>query len=76
MVGHGFNSEVAQNRSMAAAFDSNLSGDSPKSQRSQQISSSLTAQSNSTESSIGKKVNSVFFSFENILFRISSMKFL
>ncbi len=56
MVGHGFNSEVAQNRSMAAAFEGGLSSDSPKSQRSQQISSFSPTQSNSAETSIGKKV--------------------
>ncbi len=54
MVGHGFNSEIAQNKSMAASFDNNLSTDNPK---SHQISSSLTNQSNSTEPSLGKKVN-------------------
>jgi len=57
MAGHGFNSEVAQNKSMAASFDNNLSNDSPK---SQQISSSVTNQSNSTEPSLGKKVNFIF----------------
>jgi len=54
MVGHGFNSEIAQNKSMAASFDNNLSTDNPK---SHQISSSLTNQSNSTEPSLEKKVN-------------------
>ncbi len=65
MVGHGFNSEIAQNKSMAATFDNNLSGDSPKSQRSQQISSSLITQSNSTETPIGKKVKFRFFCVSN-----------
>lgn len=56
MVGHGFNSEVAQNKNMASMFDNNSSGDSPKSQRAQPISSSLTGSSNTTEVSLGKKV--------------------
>lgn len=57
MVGHGFNSEIAQNKSMAAIFDKNSSGDSPKSQRAQQISSSFTGQPTTTEApSLGKKV--------------------
>jgi len=66
MAGHGFNSEIAQNKSMAASFDNNSSNDSPKSQRSQQISSSLTNQSNSTEPSLGKKVKfflKIYFDF-------------
>ncbi|CAF3314982.1 unnamed protein product [Rotaria socialis] len=49
MLGHGFNSEVAQNKSMAASFDSNLSADSLK---PQQISPN---QSTVSESSIAKK---------------------
>jgi len=57
MVGQGFNSEIAQNKNMAASFDGNFSSDSPKSQLSQQSLSSLTNQSNSTEAPIGKKVN-------------------
>ncbi len=58
MVGHGFTSEIAQNRSMAATFDNTQSADSPKSQRSQQLSSSsLNNSSNTTEpNTIGKKV--------------------
>ena len=31
MVGHGFNSEVAQHKTMAATFDSNASNDTLKS---------------------------------------------
>mgnify|MGYP006983680545 FL=1 len=58
MVGHGFNSEVAQNRNMASVFDSNSSNNSPKAQRSEQISSSLNSQQNySTDAPVlGKKV--------------------
>ncbi|CAF2579551.1 unnamed protein product [Rotaria sp. Silwood2] len=52
MIGQGFNSEVAQNKSMSSIFDNNQSHDNKK---SQQISPSLTNQSNSTESSIAKK---------------------
>ena len=68
MVGHGFSSEVAQNRSMAAAFDGDRSSDSPKSQRSQPMSSFPTAQSNSAETSIGKKVIFFYCEKENIAF--------
>lgn len=57
MVGHGFNSEIAQNKSMAALFDNNSSGDSPKSKRAQQISSSFAGPSTTGEApSLGKKV--------------------
>lgn len=56
MVGHGFNSEVVQNRNMASTFDSNSSNDSPKPQRSQQISPSLNSLQNSNDvPAIGKK---------------------
>jgi len=51
MLGHGFNSEVAQNKTMAASFDNNLSNDNSK---PQQISSN---QSTSSDNSLGKKVN-------------------
>lgn len=61
MIGHGFNSEIAQNKNMAAIFDNNQSGDNQNSQRSQQISSSLNTQSNSQEVSLGKKVNKFLF---------------
>ncbi len=54
MLGHGFNSEIAQNKNMTGNFDNNNpSNDSPQIQRSQQISSSPT----STDTSLGKKVN-------------------
>ncbi|CAF1318027.1 unnamed protein product [Adineta ricciae] len=55
MAGHGFSSEISQSKSLSASFDQNLSGDSPQLQRSQQMSSSLANQSNSTDISIGKK---------------------
>ncbi|UJR28491.1 hypothetical protein I4U23_009729 [Adineta vaga] len=55
MIGHGFSSEISQNKPISNNFDQNLSNDSPKSQRSQQFSSSSTNQSNSTEISINKK---------------------
>lgn len=51
MLGHGFNSEVAQNKSMAASFENNVSIDSLK---PQQVSLN---QSSTTENPIGKKVN-------------------
>jgi hypothetical protein len=50
MAGHGFNSEIAQNKTMAATFDSNLANDNLK---SQPISSN---QSTSSDISLGKKV--------------------
>jgi hypothetical protein len=50
MVGHGFNGEIAQNKSMAASFDNNLSNDIFK---PQQISSN---QLTSSDNSLGKKV--------------------
>ncbi|CAF3566436.1 unnamed protein product [Rotaria sp. Silwood1] len=49
MTGHGFNSEIAQNKSISPIFDNNQSNDNIKSQK---ISSSLT---NSTENSLVKK---------------------
>ncbi|CAF4100717.1 unnamed protein product, partial [Rotaria sp. Silwood2] len=49
MLGHGFNSEVAQNKSMAASFDTNLTLDNSK---PQQISLNQSAVS---ENSLGKK---------------------
>ena len=49
MVGHGFNSEVAQNKSMAATFDHNLVNDNLKSPA---ISSSQSI----SDISLGKKV--------------------
>ncbi|CAF1193530.1 unnamed protein product [Rotaria sordida] len=49
MVGHGFNSEIAQNKNMAASFDTNLTFDNSK---SQQISSN---QLTISENSLGKK---------------------
>ncbi|CAF0785506.1 unnamed protein product [Rotaria sordida] len=52
MIGQGFNSEIAQNKTMSSVFNNNLSDDNIK---SQQISSSLTNQSNSTENSLVKK---------------------
>ncbi len=45
MLGHGFNSEIAQNKTMAAGFDDHL--------KPQQISSS---QSTSSDNSLQKKV--------------------
>jgi hypothetical protein len=66
MLGHGFNSEIAQNKNMTGNFDNNnLSNDSPQVQRSQQISSSPT----STDSSLGKKVN-----FEKYFFQLFFIK--
>jgi hypothetical protein len=51
MLGHGFDSEIAQNKNMAASFDNHQSDDNLK---QQQIS---TRQSTpTTENSIGKKV--------------------
>jgi len=50
MLGHGFNSEIAQNKTMATSFDNNLSNDNFK---SQQISSN---QLTSSDNSLGKKV--------------------
>jgi len=65
MLGHGFNSEVAQNKTMAASFDNNLSNDNSK---PQQISSN---QSTSSDNSLGKKVNTnnrfVFQEFNIVL---------
>jgi hypothetical protein len=55
MLGHGFTSEVAQNKSMAATFDHALGTDSPKSQHIP-LSTSMTNMSNSAENSLGKKV--------------------
>ncbi|CAF4066121.1 unnamed protein product, partial [Adineta steineri] len=49
MLGQGFNSEVVQNKTMAASFDSNQSNDNVK---SQQTSSN---QSTSSDNSLGKK---------------------
>lgn len=70
MVGHGFNSEIAQNKSMAAIFDNNSSGDSPKSQRAQPISSSSTGPSNAADVHLGKKV--IFFEKSNIFLHVSN----
>jgi len=67
MLGHGFNSEIAQNKNMTGNFDNNnLSNDSPQVQRSQQISSSPT----STDISLGKKVNFAKILFSTIFFVI------
>ncbi|CAF3724612.1 unnamed protein product [Adineta steineri] len=52
MLGHGFNSEISQNKSISSNFDSNASHGSPKLQHSQQTSANS---SNSTEVSLGKK---------------------
>lgn len=52
MLGHGFNSEVAQNKTMAATFDTNQAADAFK---PQQLSSN---QSISSEHTLGKKVSS------------------
>lgn len=60
MVGHGFNSEVAQNKNMAASFDNHFLNESPKSERSPQTSSSANYQSNSADIPIGKKVICLF----------------
>ncbi|CAF4107264.1 unnamed protein product, partial [Adineta steineri] len=49
MLGQGFNSEVVQNKTMAASFDNNQSNDNVK---SQQTSSN---QSTSSDNSLGKK---------------------
>jgi hypothetical protein len=57
MLGHGFNSEIAQNKTMTASFDDHL--------KPQQISSS---QSTSSDNSLQKKViiiPSLCFSFTN-----------
>jgi hypothetical protein len=50
MLGHGFNSEVAQNKTMAATFDSSQSTDTFNSQQNS------TNQSTASENSLGKKV--------------------
>ncbi len=50
MLGHGFNSEVAQNKTMAASFEQNLSNDNLKAQ------SIVSNQFFSTDNSLGKKV--------------------
>jgi hypothetical protein len=63
MVGHGFKSEIAQNKTMSSTFDENLSNDNLKSQSLQQLS---TNQSNSPDISLGRKVN--FFAKERIFF--------
>ncbi|CAF1947799.1 unnamed protein product [Rotaria magnacalcarata] len=52
MIGHGFNSEVAQNKSLSTAFDENASNGSPK---LHQKSVSLSNQSNPSENSLVKK---------------------
>ncbi|CAF3421653.1 unnamed protein product [Rotaria sp. Silwood1] len=49
MLGHGFNSEIAQNKTMAASFDTNVTFENSK---PQQISSN---QSTISENSLGKK---------------------
>ncbi len=54
MVGHGFKSEIAQNKTMASTFDDNVSNDTPKSQSLQHLS---TNQTNPPDISLGKKVN-------------------
>ena len=55
MVGHGFKSEVAQNKNMASTFDNNsLNNDTPKSQSLQELST------NSSDTPLGKKVNFIF----------------
>jgi hypothetical protein len=51
MLGHGFNSEISQNKTMASSFDNNLSNDMFKT--TSQISSN---QSTLSENSLGKKV--------------------
>ena len=51
MLGHGFNSETSQTKTMASSFDNNLSNDIFK--PTPQISSN---QSTSSENSLGKKV--------------------
>jgi outer membrane protein assembly factor BamE (lipoprotein component of BamABCDE complex) len=62
MVGHGFNSEIAQNKTMSASFDNNLCVDNLK---SQQISSN---QSTSSDISLGKKVIKSLISLKSLLF--------
>jgi hypothetical protein len=64
MVGHGFTSEIAQNKSMAASFDNGSSNENSKSQSSPHslVSSSAAAatsnnSSNTNENSLGKKVS-------------------
>ncbi|CAF1115261.1 unnamed protein product [Adineta steineri] len=49
MLGQGFNSEVVQNKTMAASFDNNQSNDNVKSQQT------LSNQSTSSDNSLGKK---------------------
>ena len=56
MLGHGFSSEIAQNKNMAASFDGILSNDRPKSPSVQQLSSISTNSTNPNENAIGKKV--------------------
>lgn len=59
MVGHGFTSEVAQNKTMAASFDNTHSQHSPKlqpSSHSSSISSSNNQHSNTSDNPLGKKV--------------------
>ncbi|CAF4647219.1 unnamed protein product, partial [Rotaria magnacalcarata] len=51
-IGHGFNSEVAQNKSLSTAFDENASNGSPK---LHQKSVSLSNQPNPSENSLVKK---------------------
>ena len=60
MVGHGFTSEVAQNKSMAASFDGSHSQNSPKLRSSHNSSlssaSSNNQQPNNADNPLGKKV--------------------
>ena len=54
MLGHGFNAEIVQNKSMAAHFNSSPSMDNVNSQQT------LSNQSISSENSLGKRVNAIF----------------
>lgn len=68
MISHGFNSEIAQNKSLSTVFDSNSANNSPKSNQKSIPSSN---QSNSTENALTKKVNSLVF-FKNIFLFIKT----
>ncbi len=63
MAGHGFNSEVAQNKSMAASFDHNQVNDNLK---SPVVSSSQST----SDISLGKKVIILSISSQFVLFRV------
>lgn len=67
MMGHGFTSEVAQNKTMSAVFDNNNPNASPN---LPQQSPSSTKKFDATETSLTKKVNYYTIIFMFFLFKI------